>query len=169
MWKTPKFQWFLRVEMGAELQTTRFAGKNMPFSGMDPREPHLTSEIKQMAKTKTTKKTAKSVKLSPSAKPRKKSELYNLIAEHTELSRKQVASVFDTLGKVMAVDLAKPGADKPRMFVVPGMMKVQSVYKPATKAREGKNPFTGEMQMFKAKPARTVIKIRPLKALKSMV
>lgn len=127
-----------------------------------------------MAKTKSMKggakkPAAKPMKLSASSKPRKKSELYNIIAEHTELSRKQVAMVFDTLGKVMAVDLAKPGADKPKIFVVPGMMKVQSVYKPAQKAREGKNPFTGEMQMFKAKPARTAIKIRPLKALKSMV
>ncbi len=123
-----------------------------------------------MAKMKTpAKKAPKPVKLSASAKPRKKSELFNLLAEHAELSRKQVSAVFEALGKVMAVDLAKPGAEKPKVFVVPGMMKVQSVYKPATKAREGKNPFTGETQMFKAKPARTVIKIRPLKALKSMV
>lgn len=126
-----------------------------------------------MAKSKTMKAGKKSapkpVRLAAAAKPRKKSELFNIIAEHTELSRKQVASVFDTLGKVMAVDLAKPGADKPRVFVVPGMMKVQSVYKPAQKAREGINPFTKEKVMFKAKPARTAIKIRPLKALKSMV
>lgn len=127
-----------------------------------------------MAKTKSMKGGAKKasskpVKLTPASKQRKKSELYNIIAEHTELSRKQVAAVFDTLGKVMAVDLAKPADGRPKVFVVPGMMKVQSVYKPAQKAREGKNPFTGEMQMFKAKPARTVIKIRPLKALKSMV
>lgn len=125
-----------------------------------------------MAKSKPAKakKAApKPVKLSPSGKPRKKSELYNIIAEHTELSRKQVAAVFEALGKVMAVDLAKPSEGKPKIFVVPGMMKVQSVYKPAQKAREGKNPFTGETQMFKAKPARTAIKIRPLKALKSMV
>lgn len=125
-----------------------------------------------MAKSKTVKAkkpASKPVKLSPSSKPRKKSELFNIIAEHTELSRKQVASVFDTLGKVMAVDLAKPSENKPKIFVVPGMMKVQSVYKPAQKAREGINPFTKEKVMFKAKPARTNIKIRPLKALKSMV
>lgn len=125
-----------------------------------------------MAKSKTVKAkkpAPKPVKLSASAKPRKKSELYNIIAEHTELSRKQVAAVFDTLGKVMAVDLAKPAENKPKIFVVPGMMKVQSVYKPAQKAREGINPFTKEKVMFKAKPARTNIKIRPLKALKSMV
>lgn len=125
-----------------------------------------------MAKSKTVKAkkpASKPVKLSASSKPRKKSELFNIIAEHTELNRKQVAAVFDTLGKVMAVDLAKPAENKPKIFVVPGMMKVQSVYKPAQKAREGINPFTKEKVMFKAKPARTNIKIRPLKALKSMV
>lgn len=122
-----------------------------------------------MAKTKTAPKKSAPKKIAPSSKPRKKSELFTLIGEHTELSRKQVASVFEALGSVMAVDLAKPSDGKPKIFVVPGMMKVQSIFKPATKAREGKNPFTGEMQMFKAKPAKTVIKIRPLKALKDMV
>lgn len=121
-----------------------------------------------MAK-KTAAPVKKPAKLSASAKPRKKSELFQLIAEHTELSRKQVAGVFEALGKVMSVDLAKPTGDKPKEFVVPGMMKVKAILKPATKAREGKNPFTGETQMFKAKPAKTVIKIRPLKALKDMV
>jgi nucleoid DNA-binding protein len=127
---------------------------------------------KSKSMTKSASKSAKAPKaarIAASGKARKKSELFNLIAEHTELSRKQVAAVFDTLGKVMAVDLAKPGADKPRTFVVPGMMKVQSVYKPATKARQGINPFTKEPTTFKAKPARTNIKIRPLKALKAMV
>ncbi len=124
-----------------------------------------------MAKTKTVKKAAasKPAKITASAKPRKKSELYNIIAEHTELTRKQVSGVFEALAKVMAVDLAKPTADKPKIFVVPGMMRVKSVYKAATKAREGIDPFTKQPKMFKAKPASTAIKIRPLKALKSMV
>ena len=86
-----------------------------------------------------------------------------------DLARKQVAGVFDTLGRIMTTDLNKPSEGKDKVFVVPGLMKVKAVYKPATKAREGKNPFTGETQMFKAKPAKTVIKIRPLKALKDAV
>lgn len=115
-------------------------------------------------------KPAAARKISASAKPRKKSELFTLIAEHTELTRKQVAAVFDTLGSVMSVDLAKPGADKPKTFVVPGMMKVQSTYRPATKSAQKPNPFKpGEMMTVKAKPARTVIKVRPLKGLKEMV
>lgn len=111
----------------------------------------------------------KSPKLAASSKPRKKSELYTLIAEHTDLNRKQVASVFDTLSKVMTVDLAKPSAGNDRIFTVPGLMRVKSVFKPATKAKEAMNPFTKQMEMRKAKPAKTVIKIRPLKALKDAV
>lgn len=124
-----------------------------------------------MAKSaKSAPKASKPAKLAASGKPRSKGELYKLIGEHTELSRKQVAAVFESLGKIMSVDLAKPKADKPNTFVVPGMMKVNAVYKPATKAAMKPNPFKpGEMMEVKAKPARTVLKIRPLKALKAMV
>ncbi|MEM7281726.1 MAG: HU family DNA-binding protein, partial [Pseudomonadota bacterium] len=52
---------------------------------------------------------------------------------------------------------------------VPGLMKIKSVKKPATKARKGINPFTGEEMMFKAKPARKAVKVLPLKGLKEMV
>ncbi len=48
-------------------------------------------------------------------------------------------------------------------------MKLTVLRKPATKARKGINPFTGEETTFKAKPARNVVKIRPLKNLKDMV
>jgi hypothetical protein len=109
-------------------------------------------------------------KLSPAGKPRSKGELFKLLAEHNGLQRKQVAAVFETLGKIMATDLAKPKADKPNQFVIPGMMKVNAIYKPPTKSAMKPNPFKpGEMMEVKAKPARTVIKIRPLKALKAMV
>lgn len=109
-------------------------------------------------------------KLSQSAKPRKKSELYQVLGDHVGLSRKQIAGVFEALGKVMAVDLAKPSEGKPRIFVVPGMMKVQAIYKPATKATQKANPFKpGEMMTVKAKPASTKLRVRPLKALKAMV
>lgn|SRR5262245_30379702 len=118
---------------------------------------------------KNAKIAPKPVKITPSAKPRKKGELFSILADSVGIARKQVAGVFDTLGRVMATDLAKPAANKPKIFVVPGLMKVQSIHKPATPAREGINPFTKEKTMFKAKPARTVVKVRPLKGLKSMV
>jgi hypothetical protein len=111
----------------------------------------------------------KPAKLTASAKPRKKSELFTIIAEHAGVSRKQVSGVFEALGKVMSVDLAKPSAGKPKMFVIPGMMRVKAEFKPAVPARKGIDPFTKTEKMFKAKPASTRLKIRPLKALKAMV
>jgi nucleoid DNA-binding protein len=94
-----------------------------------------------------------------------KSEILAGIATSTELSRKQVNSVFQALSEQVAKSVGKKG---PGVFVVPGLMKITVVQKPAVPARKGINPFTKQEQMFKAKPARRVIKVRPLKALKDM-
>ncbi|UYV12131.1 MAG: HU family DNA-binding protein [Phycisphaera sp.] len=99
-------------------------------------------------------------------KPRTKSEVQALIAEHVGISKKEVAQVFDTMSTMIAADLKKGSVGT---FNVPGMMKVTVQRKPATKARKGINPFTKEPTVFKAKPARNVVKVRPLKALKDMV
>ena len=99
------------------------------------------------------------------AKPLSKSETLASIAEATELSRKQVASVFEALSGLIKKNVGKKG---PGLFVVPGLMKIVVIQKPATKAHKGINPFTKQEQMFKAKPARRVIKVRPMKALKDM-
>ncbi|MEZ5508843.1 MAG: HU family DNA-binding protein [Gammaproteobacteria bacterium] len=87
------------------------------------------------------------------------------IAEATELSRKQVQSVMDELSAVIEAHVSKKGVGE---FTLPGLMKVMVINKPATKARKGINPFTGEETTFKAKPASRKIKIRPLKKLKDM-
>jgi len=100
-----------------------------------------------------------------SAKGPTKSEIITNIASETELSRKQVSAVFESLSGQIKNAVGKKG---PGMFVVPGLMKLSIVNKPAVKARKGINPFTKQEQMFKAKPARRVIKIRPLKSLKDM-
>ena len=99
------------------------------------------------------------------AKLLNKSEILTSISETTELSRKQVASVFDALSGLIKKNVGKKG---PGMFVVPGLLKIVVIQKPAVKARKGINPFTKQEQMFKAKPARKVIKVRPMKALKDM-
>ena len=105
-------------------------------------------------------------RITAASKPRSRGELYGVISQQTDLSRKQVVSVFDTLSRVIAADLGKNG---PGVCAIPGLMKVTVKRKPAVKARKGINPFTKEEVMFKAKPARKVIKVRPLKALKDMV
>ena len=99
-------------------------------------------------------------------KARTKSEVYGDLAEGTDLTKRQVAALFDGLSGLIKKDLGKRG---PGVFTVPGLMKIKVVRKPATKARRGVNPFTGEEMMFKAKPARNVVKVQPLKNLKAMV
>jgi nucleoid DNA-binding protein len=98
-------------------------------------------------------------------KPMAKSEIYAKIAEKTELSKKDVAKVFDELSALVGDSLGKKG---PKVFTIPGLLKITVVNKPATKARKGINPFTKEEVMIKAKPARNVVKVRALKALKDM-
>ncbi len=105
-------------------------------------------------------------KKSAGNKPPTKSEILNQIASDTGLTRKEVASVFDSLGGMIGKSLSSRG---PGLFNVVGMMKIKVVKKPATKERKGVNPFTGEDTIFKAKPARKVVKVQPLKALKDMV
>ena len=99
-------------------------------------------------------------------KPMTKSEILGALADSTELSKKEVAAVFESLGGLIKKNLGRSG---PGTFTVPGLMKVKGVRKPATKARKGINPFTGEEAVFKAKPARNVVKVLPLKGLKDMV
>jgi nucleoid DNA-binding protein len=100
------------------------------------------------------------------ARARTKSQVYSELADQGEVTRKQVATVFDGLSGMIKKDLGKRG---PGTFTVPGLMKIKVVRKPATKARKGTNPFTGEEMMFKAKPARNVVKVQALKGLKDMV
>ena len=94
-----------------------------------------------------------------------KSEILKSISEKTEVPRKQVAAVFEALSGLVAKEVGKKGPGK---FVVPGLLKIVVVKKPAVPAHKGINPFTKQEQMFKAKPARRVIKVRPMKALKEM-
>jgi len=93
-----------------------------------------------------------------------KSEVLTQISKDTALSRKQVSSVFDSWGGVIKKSLRGNG-----LFTLPGLMKLKVVKKPATKAREGINPFTGEKMTFKAKPASKKVRVLPLKSLKAMV
>jgi len=104
-------------------------------------------------------------KKAATAKPRTKSEVFNFIAQDAGVTKKQVAAMFDGLNGLIKKDLSRG----PGIFTVPGLMKITVQKKPATKARKGVNPFTGETMMFKAKPARKVVKVRALKKLKEMV
>ena len=123
-----------------------------------------------MVAKKTSKKQAsrKPITRGPTAvkEPMTKSAIINEIAGNAGLSKKQVSSVIDELGILIERHIKKRA---PGQFKLPGLMKIEVKRKPATKARKGINPFTREETVFKAKPARNVVKIRPLKKVKDMV
>ncbi len=100
------------------------------------------------------------------SKRQTKTEILSEIAENTQLSKKQVEGVLDELTSLIERHIKKRAVGE---FVMPGLFKISTVNKQATKARKGINPFTGEETVFKAKPATTVVKIRPLAKLKEMV
>ncbi len=100
-------------------------------------------------------------------KPPTKSEIYTNIADDTGLTKKDVTAVFESMSGLIQKNLGGRGA--PGMFTLPGLLKMRVVKKPATKARKGVNPFTGEEMMFKAKPASKTVKVAALKGLKDMV
>ncbi len=140
------------------------------------------STAKKASAKKTVKKTAKKAAPKRTTAPKKanknkalstsaikeaynKSQTYQYIAEATELSRKEIANVFDALNNLVHRHIRKTGVGE---FTVPGLLKLVVRSKPATKARKGTNPFTGEQMTFKAKPARRIVKVRTLKKLKEM-
>jgi len=99
-------------------------------------------------------------------KPANKAVVYTVLAETTGLGKKQVVAVFAALSELIGKELGKKG---PGRFVLPGLLKLKVVRKPATKARSRTNPFTGAPMTIPAKPARNVVRALPLKALKEMV
>jgi nucleoid DNA-binding protein len=99
-------------------------------------------------------------------KPMTKSEIVSGIADTTGLTKKDVNAVLEAMAAQIKKSLGRNGSGA---YTVPGLMKLIVQRKPATEARKGINPFTREETIFKAKPARNVVKIRPLKNLKDMV
>jgi nucleoid DNA-binding protein len=117
-----------------------------------------------MAKKAAPKAAPAAEKPAPKAKAATKAEIYSAVAEKTGIAKKDVAKVFETFVELSKKELGKKG---PGVILVPGMAKIKAVRKPATKAKTQANPFKpGEMMTVKAKPARTGIKIVPLKAYK---
>lgn len=134
-----------------------------------PKAAEVKPEPKAAAKAAApAKKGAKAAPAPPPA-PKKaatKGEIFTRLAERTGLAKKDVASIFDAMGEEISKELGKKG---PGLFVIPGLLKLKLVQKPATPEKQGINPFTKEPMTVKAKPARSVVKAVPLKALKDLV
>lgn len=121
-------------------------------------------------KKAASKKPAKAAKAAPKAAKApsvktvlNKSQLATTLADHSGVETKSVKAVLASLEATIAAAISKKGAGT---FVLPGLMKITSVSVPAKPKRQGKDPFTGEMRTFAAKPASVKVKVRPLKKLK---
>lgn len=129
----------------------------------------MPSKKKPVSGKKTKTVSGGSKKITAISKQLTKTEIVREIATMTDLKPKDISRVlFEALPTLFAgsLNVKKGGCG---IFVLPGTLKIQVIHKPATKARKGINPFTGEETTFKAKPARHVVKIKPLKKLKEMV
>lgn len=100
------------------------------------------------------------------SKPMTKTEVLTALADSTGLTKQQVSGFFDELTNLIAANLKEGG---PGVFNVPGMLKVKVVRKEAKPEREGIDPFTKETRIFKAQPAKNVVKVSALKKLKDAV
>ena len=137
-----------------------------------------TPAKKTPAKNAATKKTPAKQSAAKKAAPKKaaparkvtalqdkmtKTQILATIAENTGLTKKQVGDVMGELETLIERSIKKRSVGE---FTLPGLMKITTVKKPARKARKGRNPFTGEETVFKAKPASVAVKVRPLKKIK---
>jgi nucleoid DNA-binding protein len=98
------------------------------------------------------------------AKSMTKTQIVGDIAATTGLTRSQVQEAMSAYVNLVGAEL-KAG----RAIMLCGLVKLSVARKPASAAHPGKNPFTGEAIMVKARPARNVVKARAVKALKDMV
>jgi nucleoid DNA-binding protein len=107
----------------------------------------------------------------PASKPKliknryTKTQIITELSESTDLTKKEVSLVIDELSNIIERHIKKRSCGE---FVLPGLLKITTLKKKATKDRKGINPFTGEEAIFKAKPASVQVKVRPLKRLKDM-
>lgn len=126
---------------------------------------------KKAAAKAAPKKTAAKAAPKAAAKPTpvkerwSKTQILNEISERVEISRKHVGAVMSELEGIIARHIGKSG---PGEFVLPGLFKINTVKKPAQKARKGIDPFTKQERVFAAKPASVKVKVRPLKKLKDL-
>jgi len=146
-----------------------------PAAKQAPKHAKVKAKAKKVVAKATPAKAAKPAKkVAPKAfkpkallikAPLTKTQLLTTLAEQTEVGKKEVGHLLTSLGNIIEHHVKKNG---PQVFTLPGLFKIKIVRKPATKERKGVNPFTGEETVFKAKPARNVVKIVALKKLKEM-
>ena len=123
--------------------------------------------VKKSAKKKVAAKKTTGTRLTAIADKQTKLQIITAIAEDTGLNRKDVVAVFSSMSNLISRHLTSRGSGE---IVIPDTgVKIRRVKKPRTKARMGRNPATGEAIKIAAKPAKTVVKVSALKALKDKI
>tara|TARA_B100001540_G_scaffold301058_1_gene307114 strand:- start:2520 stop:3035 length:516 start_codon:yes stop_codon:yes gene_type:complete len=145
---------FLLGKVQSLMATRKAAKKKAPAKKAAKKAPAR----KKVAKKAPVKKAAPAIR-----EKMTKSQITAHLADSTGLTKKEVTAVMDEFHTLIERSIKKRSVGE---FTIPGIMKITTVKKPARKARKGINPFTGEETTFKAKPASTAVKIRPLKKLK---
>jgi len=131
------------------------------------KRPAAKAKKKAAAKRPAARKAAPAKASAPTVKRKMaKTAILTEIATKTDLNRNQVAAVFDELESLIERHIRKRAAGE---FTLPGLLKVRSVRRPATKRRMGRNPATGEEIVISAKPASIRVRVTALKRLKEMV
>lgn len=128
--------------------------------------PKKKVAAKAPEKAKPAKSAAKTTGKAKAPKPLTKNQILATLAEQTQLTKKQVVAVLEALEGTIAKNMKSGG---PGVFVIPNLVKITKREVPARAAGERKDPFTGAMKMFPAKPASERIAVRPLKRLKSVL
>lgn len=153
--------------MAAKKKAVKVAAKKAPAKKAAPKVAAKKAAPKKApakAAAKVAAKPAAPAKLGAVKEPMAKSAVLQHIANNVGIARKQVAHVLDELNSVIAAHVSKKGHGQ---FVLPGLLKITVVHKPAQKGGK-KVMMMGKEVVTKSKPARSVVRIRPLKKLKDM-
>lgn len=95
-----------------------------------------------------------------------KTQIISHLADDASVEKKSVKALFEALDRLVQGHLMTRGSGE---FTIPEIgVKLRRVKKKATKARKGRNPFTGEEITIKAKPARNVVRVTALRKLKEV-
>ena len=128
------------------------------------KKPVKTVAKKPVAKRTTTRAKAAAPALKPCKIVFTKTGLIDKMAERAGIERKQAAACYKLLEDVMQASIMKGGLG---VFTLPGLLKVKTRIKPAVKGgKKAINPFTKEEYITTAKPAKTIVKVLPMKKLK---
>ena len=139
------------------------AAKKKPLAKKKPIAKNKTTVSKKPATKRPAKAPAR--KTTAIRERYSKTEIVNELAINSGLNRKQVNTLLDELAVLVSRHVKKRSVGE---FVLAGLIKITTVKRPAKKAREAINPFTGELTRFKAKPASVAVKVHALKGLKDM-